>query len=217
MISLTDYLEIIAFFCPATPCRVATLLFAHLAPAIPEKNRLLETPITHTKGSVTDPGCLSRILIYIHPGSRTRISDSGSNNSNKRGGKICCPTFLVDTYMTKLIIIYLWIPYVQKKNLSQLKKLLLSSQNHGFGIENPRSGIRKKNYSGSWIQKGTRFRIPDPQHWRKVLLVEVLMSMLQIRDIYPRYRGLDFFYPWSRVKKGNGSRIRMRNKESMYC
>ncbi len=40
MISLTDYryLEIIAFFCPATPCRVATLLFAHLAPAIPEKN-----------------------------------------------------------------------------------------------------------------------------------------------------------------------------------
>jgi hypothetical protein len=34
--------------------------------------------------SVADPGCLSRILIFTHPGSR--ISDPGSKNSNKRGG-----------------------------------------------------------------------------------------------------------------------------------
>jgi hypothetical protein len=34
------------------------------------------------KGSVADPGCLSRILIFTHPGSR--ISDPGSKNSNKR-------------------------------------------------------------------------------------------------------------------------------------
>ncbi len=32
--------------------------------------------------SVADPGCLSRILIFTHPGSR--ISDPGSKNSNKR-------------------------------------------------------------------------------------------------------------------------------------
>jgi hypothetical protein len=31
---------------------------------------------------VADPGCLSRILIFTHPGSR--ISDPGSKNSNKR-------------------------------------------------------------------------------------------------------------------------------------
>ncbi len=40
--------------------------------------------------SVADPGCLSPILIFVHPGSR--ISDP---NSKKRGvKKICCPTFL---------------------------------------------------------------------------------------------------------------------------
>jgi hypothetical protein len=35
-------------------------------------------------GSVADPECLSRILIFTHPGSR--ISDPGSKNSNKREG-----------------------------------------------------------------------------------------------------------------------------------
>jgi hypothetical protein len=35
-------------------------------------------------GSVVDLGCLSRILIFIHPGSW--IPDSRSINSNKRGG-----------------------------------------------------------------------------------------------------------------------------------
>jgi hypothetical protein len=35
-------------------------------------------------GSVADPGCLSRILIFTHPGSR--IPDPGSKNSNKREG-----------------------------------------------------------------------------------------------------------------------------------
>jgi hypothetical protein len=34
--------------------------------------------------SVADPGSLSRILIFTHPGSR--ISDPGSKNSNKRDG-----------------------------------------------------------------------------------------------------------------------------------
>jgi hypothetical protein len=32
--------------------------------------------------SVADPGCLSRILIFVHPGSR--IPNPGSKNSNKR-------------------------------------------------------------------------------------------------------------------------------------
>ncbi len=44
--------------------------------------------------SFADPGCLSRILIFTHPGSR--ISDPGSNNSNKRERwkKSRCQTFL---------------------------------------------------------------------------------------------------------------------------
>ncbi len=35
--------------------------------------------------SVADPECLSRIVIFIHPGSRFK---DGSNNSTKRGGKL---------------------------------------------------------------------------------------------------------------------------------
>jgi hypothetical protein len=35
--------------------------------------------------SVADPGCLSRILIFTHPGSW--ISDTRSKNSNKREGR----------------------------------------------------------------------------------------------------------------------------------
>jgi hypothetical protein len=39
--------------------------------------------------SVADPGCFSRILIFIL--SRSWIPDPGSNNTNKRGGGgICC-------------------------------------------------------------------------------------------------------------------------------
>jgi hypothetical protein len=38
-----------------------------------------------TVASIADPGCLSRILIFIHPGSR--IPYPGSNNSTRRGGK----------------------------------------------------------------------------------------------------------------------------------
>ena len=37
----------------------------------------------YIKHNVADPGCLSRILIFIHP---------GSNKSTKRGGKFYCPT-----------------------------------------------------------------------------------------------------------------------------
>jgi hypothetical protein len=36
------------------------------------------------KPSVADPGCLSRILFLTHP--RSRISDPGSKNNNKRQG-----------------------------------------------------------------------------------------------------------------------------------
>jgi hypothetical protein len=49
-----------------------------------------------------------------------------------------------------------------------LPKKLSLSQKYGFGIRDPRSGIRKKSIPdpGSMGQKGTGSRIPapDPQH-----------------------------------------------------
>jgi hypothetical protein len=41
-----------------------------------------------------------------------------------------------------------------------LKKLSLSSQKYGFGIRDPRSGIRKKTHSGS--QNPGVKKAPDP-------------------------------------------------------
>jgi hypothetical protein len=50
--------------------------------------------------SVADPGCLSRILIFTHSGSRIQ------KQQQKRGvKKICCQTFFVATNFTKLKII----------------------------------------------------------------------------------------------------------------
>ncbi len=52
--------------------------------------RITDPDLEHFLGtSVADPGCLSRILIFTHPGSRisdpgSRIPDPGFKNSNKR-------------------------------------------------------------------------------------------------------------------------------------
>ncbi len=106
--------------------------------------------------SVADPGCLSRILIFVHSGSR--ISDPGSRNSNKREGKknFCCPTFFVATKITKseIILILNWWrkkigPFYKELQNFLPKKLSLSSQKYGFEIRDPGSG---KTYSGSRIR-----------------------------------------------------------------
>jgi hypothetical protein len=54
-----------------------------------------------------------------------------------------------------------------------LKKLSLSSQKYEFGIRVPRSGIRKKTYSGSRIQGSKRHRIPDPHATLAYYFLEV--------------------------------------------
>ena len=61
-----------------------------------------------TEISVADPGCLSRILIFTHPGSR--ISLPGSKNSNKREGwkKICCHNFLCSHKFHKIANYFIW-------------------------------------------------------------------------------------------------------------
>ncbi len=107
--------------------------------------------------SVADPGCLSRIpdpdfypSRISDPGSR--IPDPGSKNSNKR-----------ERWKKFVIILFFVVTNFEK---------------FGFGIRDPRSGIRKKpipdpgseirdpekTYSGSRIQGSKRHRIPDPQH-----------------------------------------------------
>ncbi len=113
--------------------------------------------------SVADPGCLSRILIFTHPGSR--ISDPRSKNRNKREGwkKVCCHTFFCSHKFHKIEHYFILICWRKKfdpifyKLLKFLpKKLSLSSQKYGFGIRDPRSGIQ-----GS---KRHRIPDPDPQH-----------------------------------------------------
>jgi hypothetical protein len=129
----------------------------------------------------------SQILIFTHPGSRipdprSRISDLGSRipdpgsripdpkTTTKERGKKNLP-FNVATNFTKLYIISVLKCWRKKfgpifKELQNFlpKKLSLSSQKYGFGIQIPRSG---KNLfwipdPGSRGQKGNGFRIPDP-------------------------------------------------------
>jgi hypothetical protein len=64
------------------------------------------------------------------------------------------------------------------------KKLSLSSQKYGFGIRDPRSGIRKKTYSGSRIRvqgsKRPRIRICNIGFslWNADLLVPAVIIIL---------------------------------------
>jgi hypothetical protein len=54
------------------------------------------------------------------------------------------------------------IKFLPKKNGTKLSKIWV--WHPGSEIRDPRSGIRKKTYSGSRIQGSKRHLIPDPQH-----------------------------------------------------
>ncbi len=117
-------------------------------------------------GSVADPGCLSRILIFTHPGSRIQ------KQLQKRGvKKNWCYTFLCSHKFHKIVHYFSF--EVLKKNLGQFSKnyrtfypknchKALKSMGLGSEIRDP-----EKTYSGSRIQVSKRHRIPDPdpQHW----------------------------------------------------
>ncbi len=106
------------------------------------------------KSSVADSGCLSRILIFTHPGSK---------NSNKREGwtKICCQNFLCSHKFHK-IANYFSFEVLKKKiraNFQRIIELLtqkIVNQLSKIWFWDPGSEIRdpEKTYSGS--------RIPDP-------------------------------------------------------
>ncbi len=121
---------------------------------------------------MADPGCLSRIPDPdFYP---SRIPDLGSRiqkQQQKRGvKKNCCHTFFCSYKFRKIEYYFIFKmpnkkfgPILSKELLKFLpKKLSLNSQKYGVGIRDPRSGIRKKIYSGSQIQGSKRHRIPDP-------------------------------------------------------
>ncbi len=101
--------------------------------------------------TVTDPECLSRIMIFIRPGSRIPEPGSNNNNNNKRGVGvgICCPTFFCSHRyhnIKNVLLFYFWTG--NEIFFSQLPK------NYGnFYWENMvlGSGMRKN-----------LLRIPDP-------------------------------------------------------
>jgi hypothetical protein len=86
--------------------------------------------------SVADPGCLSRILIFIHPGSRIQ-------EQQKRKGKnlVVLPgTFFVAT--KSKIFNYFIFELLKKIKLAHLQRIKESSQKYGLGSwgRNPGSG-----------------------------------------------------------------------------
>ncbi len=89
-------------------------------------------------GSVADPGCLSRILIFTHPGSRVQ------KQQWKPGvEKIRCHTFFLSHKFHKIELFYIWNVEEKKiwaKNILP-KKLSLSFQKYVFGIPDP--GVKK--------------------------------------------------------------------------
>jgi hypothetical protein len=119
--------------------------------------------------SVADPGCLSRILIFTHPGSRIQ-----KQQQKREVKKISCHTFLCSHKFHK-IVNYFSVEVLKKKNLGEFSKnyrtfyqkncqKALKNMVLGSGIRDPGSEIRdpEKTYSGSRIQGSKRHRIPDP-------------------------------------------------------
>jgi hypothetical protein len=98
----------------------------------------------------------------------------------------------VATNFTKLYISL--VLSAEEKNLGQFsknyrtfflpKKLSLSTQKYGFGIRDPRSGIRKKPIPdpGSRGQKGTGSRIRIRNTGKKLILDDNLSSFLPCQE-----------------------------------
>jgi hypothetical protein len=85
---------------PAARPFVAVVHVWGVAQAVP---RVPGHDLNLDKSSVADPGCLSRILIFTHPGSR--ISDPKTATKERVEKKFVVITFNVATNFTKLKII----------------------------------------------------------------------------------------------------------------
>ncbi len=116
----------------------------------------------------------SRILLFTHPGSR--ISDPGSQNSNKREGwkKISCHSFLcshkfhkIENYFSfEMLKKKIWVNFLRiiwpftQKIFTKLSNIWVWDP--GSEIRDPEKTIPDP---GSRVHKGTGSRISDPQHW----------------------------------------------------
>ncbi len=111
---------------------------------------------------IRDVYCLSRILIFTHPGSR--IPDP--KQEQKRGViKNCCHTVFFCTQKFHKIVNYFIFEMVKKKIWTNFQRILelftlkivIMLSKYGVGIRDP-----EKTFSGSRIQGLKRHRIPDP-------------------------------------------------------
>ncbi len=105
--------------------------------------------------SVADPGCLSRILIFTHPGSQIQ------KQQQKRGVKKNLMSYLFVQPQISQNCTFFQFRSAKEKKFGPIfkelqnflpKKMSLSSQKYGFGIRDP-----EKTYSGSGVKKA-----PDP-------------------------------------------------------
>jgi hypothetical protein len=94
-----------------------------------------------------DPGCLSRILIFIHPGSRIQDPTTATKGG---GGQFVVLPFFKATNITKLrIFIVIW----RRKEFEQIyEELQYFSPKNGtklfnIWVWNPRSGIQGSKVS----------------------------------------------------------------------
>jgi hypothetical protein len=131
------------------------------------------------KCSVADPGCLSRILIFTQPGSKTATKE--------RGEKICFRNFLFSHKFHK-IENYFSFEMLTKKIWANFQRITYRAFTQNIvtrlskiWVWDPGSEIRdpEKTYSGSRIQESKRHRIPDPdpQHWLNVWKSQDLLRL----------------------------------------
>jgi hypothetical protein len=114
-----------------------------------------------------DPGCLSRILIFTHPGSKN------SNKIEGRGEKKFVFITLC-SYKFHKIANYFSFGVLKKKSWATFQRIIelftqkIVTKLSKIWVWNLRSEIRdpEKTYSGSMIQGSKRHWIPDldPQH-----------------------------------------------------
>ncbi len=113
--------------------------------------------------SVADSGCLSRILIFLHPG--WRIPDLATATKEEWENKFF-PTFVVATNIKILKLFYIltvkdiWASSQRIIVIFLPRKLSISSQK--FWIRNSWSGKNLFQIPDSTVKKAP---VPDPQHW----------------------------------------------------
>jgi hypothetical protein len=103
----------------------------------------------------------SRILIFIHP--EFRIPDLGSRIQQQHQKILLCPTIFCNHKCHKIInnFIFAQVKTINYSTLLFTQNFSQSYQKYGFGIQDPRSRIKKAPDSGSM----------DPQHCSGNLLV----------------------------------------------